>query len=158
MAQSDDLREQPLEGIIDQTLLSRVMVIDDGSWTLLGTPADIIKDLTEAITAHEQRLLEQVEKEVIGEDEILPEARQGYDHAQNDLRASQRQALKNLANGEKEPLSQVDRFEVIDERGRAYVRGGIYETPVKVKLDYQDHGKTLKVFVEPRRPNGGKDG
>lgn len=42
----------------------------------------------------------------------------------------------------------VDRIEVIDETGRTYVKGSIYGTPVRVKLDYQDDGKTLKVFVE----------
>jgi ribosomal protein S28E/S33 len=41
----------------------------------------------------------------------------------------------------------VDRIEVIDETGRAYVRGSIYGTPVKVELSYQDDGRTLKVFV-----------
>lgn len=46
-------------------------------------------------------------------------------------------------------LDKVDRIEVIDETGRAYVRGSIYGSPVTVKLDYQDDGRTLKVFVEP---------
>jgi hypothetical protein len=37
----------------------------------------------------------------------------------------------------------VTRVEVIDEReGRAYVRSGVV-----VELSYQDHGRTLKVFV-----------
>ena len=45
-------------------------------------------------------------------------------------------------------VQKVDRFEVIDETGRAYVKGSIYGTPVKVELSVQDGGKTLKVFVE----------
>lgn len=44
--------------------------------------------------------------------------------------------------------SKVNRIEVIDETGRAYVKGKIYGTPVKVKLSIQDDGQTLKVFVE----------
>lgn len=42
----------------------------------------------------------------------------------------------------------INRIEVIDSTGRAYVKGDIYGTPVKVKLSLQDGGKTLKVFVE----------
>lgn len=42
----------------------------------------------------------------------------------------------------------VTRFEVIDETGRAYVRGP--RDPVQVELSYQDDGRTLKVFVRPR--------
>lgn len=44
--------------------------------------------------------------------------------------------------------SKVNRLEVIDEAGRAYVRGSIYGSPVSVKLSYQDDGRTLKVFVK----------
>ena len=47
----------------------------------------------------------------------------------------------------------VDRFEVIDETGRAYVREG-----VSIELSYQDEGRTLKAFLTPgapvRRPEG----
>lgn len=46
--------------------------------------------------------------------------------------------------------SKVDRFEVIDQTGRAYVKGGIYGSPVSIKLSLQDDGKTLKVFVKGR--------
>ena len=46
-----------------------------------------------------------------------------------------------------EALEKVDRFEVIDETGRAYVKGSIYGSPVKVELSYQDDDRTLKVFV-----------
>jgi len=45
-------------------------------------------------------------------------------------------------------IDKIDRFEVIDKTGRAYVKGSIYGTPVKVKLSLQDDGRTLKVFVE----------
>lgn len=44
----------------------------------------------------------------------------------------------------------VDRFEVVDETGRAYVKGSIYGSPVTVELSYQDQGRTLKVFVRKR--------
>jgi len=42
----------------------------------------------------------------------------------------------------------IDRIEVIDETGRAYVKGAIYGSPVEVELSRQDDGKTLKVFVK----------
>lgn len=45
-------------------------------------------------------------------------------------------------------IKSVDRFEVIDETGRAYVKGRIYGSPVKIELSLQDDGKTLKVFVK----------
>lgn len=48
-----------------------------------------------------------------------------------------------------EHLKNVDRLEVIDETGRVYVKGSIYNTPVKVELSLQDNKRTLKVFVEP---------
>lgn len=38
------------------------------------------------------------------------------------------------------------RFEVIDETGRVYVRHH-----VTVTLDYQDEGRTLKVFIIPKK-------
>lgn len=47
-------------------------------------------------------------------------------------------------------VSTIDRLEVIDDTGRAYVRGSIYGTPIKIELSVQDDGRTLKVFVEPR--------
>lgn len=45
------------------------------------------------------------------------------------------------------PNSQkrVTRFEVIDEKGRAYVRW-----EARIELSYQDDGRTLKVFVKDR--------
>ena len=42
---------------------------------------------------------------------------------------------------------KVTRFEVIDDTGRSYVREG-----VSVLIDYQDEGKTLKVFVKKAVP------
>ena len=39
-----------------------------------------------------------------------------------------------------------NRFEVIDETGRNYVRYG-----VSIELSYQDDGKTLKVFIKPEK-------
>lgn len=51
---------------------------------------------------------------------------------------------------EKQTPDKVDRLEVIDETGRAYVKGSIYGSPVKVKLSYQDDNRTLKVFVTPK--------
>lgn len=49
-----------------------------------------------------------------------------------------------------EATNKVDRLEVIDSTGRAYVKGSIYGSPVEVKLSYQDDGRTLKVFVTDR--------
>jgi hypothetical protein len=49
-----------------------------------------------------------------------------------------------------EQVRKVDRLEVIDETGRAYVKGSIYGSPVQIKLSFQDDNKTLKVFVDPR--------
>lgn len=42
---------------------------------------------------------------------------------------------------------KVDRIELIDETGRAYVKGSIYGSPVRVELSYQDNMRTLKIFV-----------
>lgn len=53
------------------------------------------------------------------------------------------ESLKGVVLPEK-----VDRFEVIDDEGRAYAKGSIYGSPVKVKLSLQDEGRTLKVFVK----------
>ena len=52
---------------------------------------------------------------------------------------------RHITEGLSLPPSQVTRFEVIYEGTRAYVMHG-----VKVELSYQDEGRTLKVFVEPR--------
>lgn len=41
------------------------------------------------------------------------------------------------------PEENINRFEVIDETGRVYVA-----RPCRVRLDYQDKGKTLKIFVD----------
>lgn len=50
---------------------------------------------------------------------------------------------------EKSLLDHVDRFELIDERGRFYVRYGI-----AVELSYQDQGRTLKAWVRQRDGQG----
>ena len=55
-----------------------------------------------------------------------------------------------LQQARSDAIGQVDRFEVIDETGRAYVKGSIYGSPVSVELSYQDEGRTLKVFVSKR--------
>lgn len=39
--------------------------------------------------------------------------------------------------------SSIDRVEVIDENGRSYTNSNV----TSVKLDLQDSGKTLKVFI-----------
>lgn len=49
--------------------------------------------------------------------------------------------------------NKVDRFEVIDETGRAYVREG-----VSIELSYQDEGRTLKAFLTPGPPLKRKPG
>ena len=43
----------------------------------------------------------------------------------------------------------INRFEVIDETGRVIVRYG-----VSVELNYQDDGKTLKVFLKDIKLRG----
>ena len=43
----------------------------------------------------------------------------------------------------------INRFEVIDETGRVIVRHG-----VSVELNYQDDGKTLKVFLKDIKLRG----
>lgn len=53
--------------------------------------------------------------------------------------------------------AKVNRLEVIDDTGGAYVKGSIYGTPVKVELSYQDDNRTLKVFVSALQQSG-KDG
>jgi phosphopantetheinyl transferase (holo-ACP synthase) len=40
-------------------------------------------------------------------------------------------------------IDKVTRFEVVDNKGRAYVKYGVQE----LKLSLQDDGKTLKAFV-----------
>lgn len=41
----------------------------------------------------------------------------------------------------------INRFEVIDHTGRAYVAEG-----VSIAFEYQDAGRTLKAFVTPGEP------
>lgn len=60
------------------------------------------------------------------------------------------------AEREKEKQKTVNRFEVIDDTGRVYVKGSIYGTPVTVELSYQDDDRTLKVFV--RKAINNKEG
>ncbi len=50
---------------------------------------------------------------------------------------------------------RLSRLEVVDENGRAYTRWGVH-----VELSYQDHGRTLKIFVAdnpeaPHKPASG---
>lgn len=58
------------------------------------------------------------------------------------------EALIDKVQTEARNVSKVNRLEVIDSTGRAYVKGSIYGTPVKVELSMQDDNRTLKVFVE----------
>lgn len=50
-------------------------------------------------------------------------------------------------------LPRVTRFEVIEEgTGRVYVRDhGSPAGPVEIEVQFQDKGRTLKVFVRPRK-------
>lgn len=41
-------------------------------------------------------------------------------------------------------VEDVTRFEVIDNRGRAYVKYGVKD----IEMSFQDNCKTLKIFVE----------
>lgn len=58
--------------------------------------------------------------------------------------------LMDLISEVNERFENTDRFEVIDDNGRAYVKGGIYGTPVRIDLSIQDDDKTLKVFITRR--------
>ena len=60
------------------------------------------------------------------------------------------QAMKTdwkFDNDELHSQEGINRVEVIDETGRAYVK---YFTG-KCELSYQDEGKTLKVFITPEK-------
>ncbi len=57
--------------------------------------------------------------------------------------------MTNISNDEGVKPNKLNRIEVIDETGRAYVRGTIYGSPVKIELSYQDDDRTLKLFVTP---------
>lgn len=46
------------------------------------------------------------------------------------------------------PEPKVTRVEVIDENGRVYTKWDCY-----VELSYQDDGRTLKLFVAPKKPD-----
>ena len=48
-------------------------------------------------------------------------------------------------------LSDVTRVEVIDENGRSYTNK---DPRNKVELNFQDEGKTLKVYIEKNKENG----
>lgn len=54
-------------------------------------------------------------------------------------------------------VEEVNRVEVIDDSGRAYVK---WEDWLNVDLSYQDNGKTLKIFVttEDTKESSGKTG
>lgn len=75
------------------------------------------------------------------------DVKEGSNFPLNDLMAL-------IQKAELEATSKVDRFEVIDDTGRAYVKGSIYGSPVKIELSYQDDGKTLKVFVKELKELG----
>lgn len=62
----------------------------------------------------------------------------------------QEEPMKKEEQKEEHDIECVDRFEVIDETGRAYVKGPMYGSPVDVELSYQDNGKTLKVFIDDK--------
>ncbi len=56
-----------------------------------------------------------------------------------------------IAEGEElQRMHKVDRFEVIDENGRAYVRG--IGQVKRLKFELQDNDCTLKVFVNGKNP------
>lgn len=63
-----------------------------------------------------------------------------------DLLTEYKEALSLPIEGEKKE-TEVSRIEVIDEAGRAYVKyfDGTHE------LSYQDQGRTLKIFINPRK-------
>lgn len=50
-----------------------------------------------------------------------------------------------LSHSRSQVLEEVNRVEVIDETGRAYVK---WEDKLDVELSYQDSGRTLKIFIK----------
>jgi hypothetical protein len=76
-----------------------------------------------------------------------------YSITASDIDKEELDEIMHLITEQTRKAEQVDRIEVIDETGRVYVKGSIYGTPVKVELDYQDEGRTLKVFVEALKPH-----
>ena len=50
-------------------------------------------------------------------------------------------------NQKLEQTPTLSRLEIIDETGRAYARGTIYGESVSLYMNYQDDGRTLKIFV-----------
>lgn len=65
------------------------------------------------------------------------------DWSESDRKRFKLQILSKM----EQDVTKVDRLEVIDGTGRAYVKGSIYGSPVSIELSYQDDGRTLKVFV-----------
>jgi hypothetical protein len=56
-----------------------------------------------------------------------------------------------IADGEKlQRMKDVNRFEVIDENGRAYVRSAGEVN--RLQFDVQDDDRTLKIFVNGKKP------
>lgn len=58
-----------------------------------------------------------------------------------------KEAIKQLVNDSKD-TNKLTRVEVIDENGRSYVN---WDENNEVKLDYQDDGRTLKIFINKRK-------
>lgn len=49
-------------------------------------------------------------------------------------------------------LSNVTRFEVIDDKGKRYVNwDNRSDVPLNIKFSMQDDGKTLKVFISDKK-------
>ena len=52
-------------------------------------------------------------------------------------------------------MTRITRLEVIDENGRSYVN---WEDDNDVSWQFQDKGKTLKIFVNKVKPKTGEEG
>lgn len=64
-----------------------------------------------------------------------------YDELTNFIEQSLEETEKRVRE---EMTEKVNRVEVIDHNGRAW---GIWQDGIKVKVDLQDEGRTLKLFV-----------
>lgn len=54
------MKDLPKTKCIEEALVKRVKTIDDGEWTLLGTPADSIVEVSNAIVHEIQRIADDV--------------------------------------------------------------------------------------------------
>ena len=101
-------------------------------------------DVAEAMVARYRDALRELHAMVMGEcPSLLNEDSGGCARLDLEVRALLEEKMSQFFAQSKSEA--VTRFEVIDESGRTYVRHG-----VRIRLVYQDDGRTLKVFLEAR--------